>query len=831
MKRTITTTRTALCACLMFSATSMAAVRYVATEERNGSNDNDGLTAETPKLTVQAALDDLAETSQTEQCYVYVADGTYAHSADGNFVAITNSISVVGNLADPSLVAFTYTGVNKNKSHRLAYLNHANALLAGVTLANGVVYQADGGNVHIAANGGTVSNCVITAGFATSHGAQGGNVYMDSANALVTHSVISKGYVDSSGPYNREKGGGVQLQNGRLENCLVKDNYETSDGSYEQMAGGAFVTKGAVINCTFANNTGKTCGGIYVNGSSVVITNCVIAGNTASLNDDYSAYRLKSGVGAGVFVNCALDSATVPNDTCKIATAGEMFTNFTNGDCRPGVGSVAIDLGATLENPPAIDLAGKVRVKGSAIDAGCYEFDPNAPAIAFSVSQTSGIVPIDIVFSAVVTGFGDNVTYNWDFDNDGIIDQTTSSPDVTCASYAGGIYSVKLTVSDGLTNLSLTKENLLQLAPETLYVDAASSNPVFPYGSWETAAMTPADAIRAAVDDCEIIVRKGTYKLSSLITVEKDVYLHSETQVPESVLLNGQRKCQILKLNSPKAFVSGLTVENGYINQGGYAGVLIDLGGGTISNCVIRNCMNENYYGNFPALKVSSGGIATHCVISNCTTTTSNDGTKYIISVGEDAHLENSLISGNYSSGTGLRNDKNAHNCSALLVASAKSFVRNNTFVNNTIANRGLINVASDAIFVNNVFANNEFIGSKEFATDKDHAGKTTIGFNFGTSASVEGLPVYTNCAFDATCEFDELPNDTCKIGTVEEMFANFANGDFRPKVGGPLFNAGAAVPAWADALDLAGKPRVQGSKIDIGAYEAPAGGFRILVR
>ena len=61
----------------------------------------------------------------------------------------------------------------------------------------------------------------------------------------------------------------------------------------------------------------------------------------------------------------------------------------------------------------------------------------------------------------------------------------------------------------------------------------------------------------------------------------------------------------------------------------------------------------------------------------------------------------------------------------------------------------------------------------------------------------------------------------------TEAAFKNYANGDYRPKRGGALFNAGdnALYSSYAiSTTDLDGAPRIQGKIIDIGCWEAATG-------
>ena len=84
-----------------------------------------------------------------------------------------------------------------------------------------------------------------------------------------------------------------------------------------------------------------------------------------------------------------------------------------------------------------------------------------------------------------------------------------------------------------------------------------------------------------------------------------------------------------------------------------------------------------------------------------------------------------------------------------------------------------------------------------------------------------------------AYCVTDDAEplNANCFVATREEMFRNFAAGNYRPKIKGALYNAG-TTPAVAAAVDLDGNPRVMFDVIDIGCYEGQMkNGFSVVIR
>ena len=71
----------------------------------------------------------------------------------------------------------------------------------------------------------------------------------------------------------------------------------------------------------------------------------------------------------------------------------------------------------------------------------------------------------------------------------------------------------------------------------------------------------------------------------------------------------------------------------------------------------------------------------------------------------------------------------------------------------------------------------------------------------------------------------------SCSVSTVDEMFKNFAKGDYRPKPKGALFDVG-TTPSAPSAVDLTGMPRVMFAGIDVGCFECQRKlGFSLVIR
>ena len=69
-----------------------------------------------------------------------------------------------------------------------------------------------------------------------------------------------------------------------------------------------------------------------------------------------------------------------------------------------------------------------------------------SPTADFTGSPTSGTTPLTVNFTGNSTGYDRPLSYEWDFDNDGIIDSTGLNPSYTYSDQ--GTYTVKLAVTD-----------------------------------------------------------------------------------------------------------------------------------------------------------------------------------------------------------------------------------------------------------------------------------------------------------------------------------------------------------------------------------------------
>jgi PKD repeat protein len=85
-----------------------------------------------------------------------------------------------------------------------------------------------------------------------------------------------------------------------------------------------------------------------------------------------------------------------------------------------------------------------------------------APLAAFSADPTSGTAPLTVKFTDQSTGTAP-FTYAWDFNNDGITDNTTQNPAYTYGT--AGVYAVNLTVTNSVGSNSIVKTGFITANP------------------------------------------------------------------------------------------------------------------------------------------------------------------------------------------------------------------------------------------------------------------------------------------------------------------------------------------------------------------------------
>ena len=732
------------------------------------------------------------------------------------------------------------------------YLNSPGARLENVVVEGAVRVtstKVDGVAVWVDGLGGTVSNCVFrnfvqggdpkTEGGDLAQEAYRSTVYLKGSSSLMTHSVLtnvnSTSLATSSTTIRRVPG--VALADGaRLENSLIaniRENGTTGQGM--KWASGVHAANGRLLNCTVVNCfSGSDVAGVYLQSGSA--TNCVIAGNVAQVGPAYNNVRPDA---VGGFRFCATDDAAPINASCLSGVANNFFRDFPKGDYTLGSGSPLKDVGCSSAPTPAeTDLLGNARVSGVEIDIGCYEFDADSFSLDFEVAtaQTDWLVPATVAFVAhpSILEPTDDASFYWDFDADGVTDLVTAEPAAVYGYTEPGKVSVALAFTNRTTGV--TGENVrrdyLTLVPPVIYVDAASMTPVPPYVSPQTAASNVQDAVDVAVNGVTVLVSPGLYELTNAVSVTKGVTVRGKTERPEDVRFVNPVSGRNFYLNHQKSRLENAVLECGAVSRGEARNLLVDTLGGTVSNCVCRGgsifCggaspMSAGDFADFVVLR-GVNSLMTHCVVTNnsiggiCRTSSPGTYTPGVC-LASGARVENTLVAFNDHS---LTNTGYSFHVGYAAGICGNGHIVNCTVVSNVSVEAGGIcfhnvdsyDTVSDSSITNTVVAGNVCV-DPEYATRRAEFPRRQPPEDPDTAdGRTQGLA--THSVFG---------------GDVTALFKDFAAGNYIPRQNGALIGGGTLKGIVAPSVDLLGRRRVQGLKIDIGAIEGDPSGLTVLVR
>lgn len=330
-------------------------------------------------ITVRSANNDPANT---------IIKGAWDPSLNGPGPAAVRSVFVA---SGASLIGFTLTnGATRNTT---GYDAHAGNILGGgsdtSTISNCVVtggyaYQYGGGMGF-----GTFWNCVVRGNKTETFG--GGTTYGNYHNCTIygNLSVVHGGGASGGTYYNctisnnyaGNSGGGAEGTSWGLElyDCLIIGNEAVRFGGGVVRFQAGDATPKVLYNCTIVGNkAGLLGGGIYQGVASDTgdVNNCIIYFNDAP--DGTNWY------GTNYFRNsCTIPAAVngegvnITNDPMFVANGNGYGTNHVAGNYRLSANSPGINTGTNqswMTTTWPYDLDGRTRIRYGTVDMGAYEF-------------------------------------------------------------------------------------------------------------------------------------------------------------------------------------------------------------------------------------------------------------------------------------------------------------------------------------------------------------------------------------------------------------------------------------------------------------------------
>ena len=832
-------------AAAVFAGEAVAADIYVATTGDDAADGSQAAPFATLPVAIAAANSavDAGEKSVT----IHVASGTYT----GSGYVLDKAVTVQGAGAGETVF-------DGNGGYRIFSLMDAGATLKSLCVSNGAFSASSQQGAGVYMTAGLIEDCRIDSCGNTKETTYGGGVYASGGRINRTKFTGCKVYMT----YNYKGwGSALYLCNGAVcENSLFTGNAAVSyeiNGNYKFRGGVVHLTgdKTLLVNCTVVKNDLKRGGsggadkrfaGI-VQRSSAKVINCVSYMNCpADFDAVETAYYDVVGT-AGCFINSAWEKAIDGNSFVSLVSPitidEKAFAGFESGNYSPAsYGSLHNAGSGTEYNAFAMsvtDITGVLRSQGASIDIGCFEVEETVFTAVVNADSYGILLGAESMFTVVAAGGSKNYKYKWNF-GDGTEEVTTDQATVSHTYAAAGLYHAFVSVSDdGGTTWPVTPvlKSAIAVAPAHLYVNAASENPTFPYDTPEKSAATLSDALNcltntfeetlnmAVVDGVTIHVAKGTYTGAGY-ALAGDVTIVGEGAA--ETVFDGNGGYRVFSLMDAGATLKSLCVSNGAFSASSQQGAGVYMTAGLIEDCRIDSCGNtkETTYGGGV---YASGGRINRTKFTGCKVymTYNYKGWGSALYLCNGAVCENSLFTGNAAVSYEI-NGNYKFRGGVVHLTGDKTLLVNCTVVKNDLKRGG--SGGADKRFAGIVQRSNSkvinCVSYMNCPADFD-ATATTYGDVVGTAG------YFINSAWEKA--IDSL-SPVSPLTIDETVFKNYANGNFAPKSGAALVNAGSDWETYLangarSTTDFAGAKRLSGNKLDIGCYEVSNGGFWLIVR
>jgi|GEM_PF-881420 len=533
----------------------------------------------------------------------------------GTELEVTDSLTI-----DASALATGLTIDAQQNSRVLHFTASTGDLtLNDLTLQNGrttgTTFTSSGGGIRFRSGGSLMLNRSTVTGSSTSAGnAHGGGIYSNTGAVRLVDSTVS----NNSTTGGNAQGGGIYAATGAvtLTGSTISGN---STGASDARGGGIAATSGAVeiTNSTISGNqaAGNFGGGLYANAGNVVIEGSTITSNSSAVNGGGVVVLS----GATTFNNTIIAGNTAPGPSPDFAGTG---TNFSGSFNLLGTGD---GLTSGSNNQTGITNPGLVPLADNGGPTQTHALLDDSPAIdagnsTLSTDQRGLTRPVDNL-NVINTGNGSDI---------GAVERQTGIPSL--------IVTTNLDIVDALDGVNSLRE-AIAFANNT----TGANTITFDAGSFTGGAASL------------IQLTSGELEITDTLTIDA-------TSLTANVTIDAQQNSRLLNFSATSGdlTLNKLALQNGQTSREG-GGIFFGSSGLlTLENSVVTGSRTTS-------LRAAGGGIYAQgsvtlvgSTIADNRTDDDNSRGGGIYSPGGTITLHNSSVRGNAverSGGAGIATD------------------------------------------------------------------------------------------------------------------------------------------------------------------------------
>jgi parallel beta-helix repeat protein len=484
--------------------------------------------------------------------------------------------------------------------------------------------SSEGGGIYSEASDPTISNNAIKNNTAD----QGGGIVI--RGSLTSYPIITDNVISEN---SGTSGGGINCYN---SSPVISNNVITSNEELGGYGGGGIWCNGSsptIVNCLIAWNLAQTDGGgiACVNGSSITISNCTIVKNTSfgdggglyfrisnptitssiiwenSTDNPGSGDEIYIGQGTGAHSELTIKYSSVHERQSGVSADphsilywldgmiddAPLFVDSVSGDFHlqqdppePGIVNPCVDTG----DPDDLNILGTTRSDGvkdmGVVDMGYHyplgeiENIPPFARIEWRPGSPEPDEPISFDASGSYDMDGDIVQYEWDWESDGVYDESYTIPTATHSWDISDDYDITLRATDDEGAFDVLTRTVNVSFIQTLHVGGGEP------GHYNTIQK----AINASRDQDTVFVHMDSSPYYENIYIHRHIDLVGEDR--DSTIIDGGGFGHVVSVLNDSVTIDEFTVRNGG-NATSTAGIMLYSNYNEVRNAKIENNNRE----------------------------------------------------------------------------------------------------------------------------------------------------------------------------------------------------------------------------------------------